>query len=183
MAISPPPFQLQAPTIWSNWYNRFFGDSIGQTFVGGRVLLVPFYLPQKALISEISTRISTIGGAGTNLRLGLYKDNGLSPFGGALIQDAGLIAADVLGARTIILQGNISLARGYFWFAIETQDGTVALIRASANQFWSDHATENLVGCHFDRAGGFGVLPNICPAVSVNSTAQVRASVRVETWG
>lgn len=181
MSTIPGAF-LPNPKWWPN-YLALHGMSFAtQAGTAGRVFLTRLWLPRSMVISRITCTTTTSGGAGTFLRLGLYKDNGETPNGAVLLEDSGDIAADgAAGIRTFTLAKPRYLEAGTFWIALETQDAIVVFRRYSAITEFLEVGSETVGGCRYDRGGGYGALTDPCPAVVADIATNFTSRVRVDT--
>ncbi len=167
------------------WLPSLYGNTgtglVTQVGTAARVFMTPFWLARSVVVSRMSCQVTTVGGAGTFLRLGLYLDNGSTPAGGALIVDSGNIAADVLGIRTFTLTTPVFIEAGIIWAALETQDGIVVFNRYSGQPGFAEVGSERLSGGRYDRGGGFGALTDPCPAVTSDAATNFLARLRIDT--
>jgi hypothetical protein len=144
--------------------------------VANQVQLCPVWLQQAANVQAM-TVTATTGSAGTNCRLGLYRDASGTPAGGALITESANISAASAVNKRFVFSSNMRLEAGYVWCAFETQDATVAY-RGTANNLLATPSPT--LGCVYDT-GSFGNLTNPCPAVSNQpSMAPIFSLVLVE---
>lgn len=170
-------------------YYARFGAGTNNTSSGaaGRVFLTPVLVEVPLTISNMSCRITTSGGAGTFFRMGLYK--GITtgtPEGGTLLVDSGDIDAHsgVPTPKRYVFTTPIRLEKGWYWFALETPNTTIAFQRYGDNNFF-EFSGDNLFfqrGAQFDQA--FGALPVTCPAVvSAGGVGKVLCAFRISEWG
>ena len=152
------------------------GGGSARNGVANQVQLCPVYLQQAANVQAMTVALTT-GSAGTNCRLGLYRDASGTPAGGALITESSNISATRAANKRFVFSSNIRLEPGYVWCAFETQDSTVAH-RGTANNLLATPSPT--LGCVYDT-GSFGNLTNPCPAVSNQpSMAPIFSLVLVE---
>ncbi len=167
------------------WLPTLYGNTgtglVTQVGAAARVFLTPFWLARSVLASRMACQVTTIGGVGTFLRLGLYKDVEGTPAAGALIVDSGNIAADVLGIRTSTFTTPIFIEAGIVWAALETQDAIVVFNRYSGQPGFAEVGSERLSGGRYDRGGGFGALTDPCPAVTSDTATNFLTRLRIDT--
>lgn len=94
--------------------------STANTLGTGTLRAVPFYTPVALSVARIGAEITAAGDAGGRLRLGVYADNG-SGFPGALVIDAGTIAADAVATAEATLASPVTLTPGWYWLAAVVQ--------------------------------------------------------------
>ncbi len=167
------------------WLPTLYGMTgtglVTQLGTAGRVFLTPIWLPRAVIVSRNTCQVTTAGGVGTFLRLGLYRDIEGTPAGGALVVDSGNIAADSLGVRVFTFTNPVFLEAGMIWGALETQDAIVAFNRHSGQPGLTDVGSERLAGGRYDRGGGFGALTDPCPAVTSDTATNFLTRLRIDT--
>lgn len=85
----------------------------------------PFYVATQITIDQLALEVTSTGGAGKLVRVGIYNADGdLQPT--SLVYDAGTIAADSVTAQTISLGVAQTLSPGRYLFALNS-DGTPTL--------------------------------------------------------
>lgn len=90
-----------------------FGSSV--SFTNNRLMVYPWIVTAACTIDRIGIAVNgTSGDAGCKCRLGIYADTG-SCYPGALIIDAGQVAADVSGAQEATISQ--ALTPGLVWMA------------------------------------------------------------------
>ncbi len=87
----------------------------------------PILVARDMTLDRLAIKVITAGAAGTKARLGIYA-NGTNLYPGALVLDAGEVAVDTTGIKTIAI--NQALTKGLHWMAY-VSDGTPTLILAS----------------------------------------------------
>lgn len=80
----------------------------------------PIWLPRRTHFDRIAVNVTT-GAASTDIRVGVYKDNGRGE-PGALVLDAGLLDSDSTAAVEATI--DLWLPRGLYWLAAVAQGGT-----------------------------------------------------------
>jgi hypothetical protein len=101
-----------------------------------------------------------------NARVGIYRDNGGTPVGGAVVVQSASIAksAAFLGQEFAI--ATTKLTKGLYWIAVESDEATSKFYRCGTAFF--DPPAFNATG-YYDRGGGYGVLTDPCPAVTASN--------------
>lgn len=116
---------LLYPPFVSGYYYRTppSSSTYGTVALGSGVLTAaPFYVPASCTIDRLGADVSTIGDAGSKVRLGIYADDG-SFRPGTLVLDAGQILGDSATVQTITVSQ--ALTRGWYWFGSAAQSVTV----------------------------------------------------------
>ncbi len=165
------------PAYW-NWLGLSNGSQPG---VIGRVFVTPIYFPDNMVISQISMNMNTAGGALSTIRLGLYRDNGNTPVGGALVVDSGDLGANVSVPIAFTFPTPIFARKGIsLWAALETSNAVMNFARAIGTSFFVDLAGENIISGYYDRGGGYGALTDPCPALTGSNLTRFMCFVRVD---
>lgn len=117
------PAPVMPPAGWYFFPVSQAASGTNAALGNGTLRLVPFYLPQATSISRIGAEITTIGQAGSLLRLGLYSDSLGLP--ASLLLDAGTIAGDSATVQEIVLGSPLALAAGWYWTGGAVQNVTI----------------------------------------------------------
>mgnify|MGYP002737179692 CR=1 FL=1 len=148
------------PTLqWSNALSTEFiyAGAATTTLVmtESRMVALPFFVPNGRSIDRIAVNVSTAGGTGSVIRLGIYADSNGVP--GSLILDAGTIDSSSTGTKEITISAT-KLTGGRVWLAACQQGAaaTSATLRA-VNQI-SFPYTGPSSGGGLDSANYFGYL-------------------------
>jgi hypothetical protein len=89
---------------------------------------IPIYVAQTTKFDTIEAEVTTLG-TGSNLRLGIYRDDG-NCYPGSLMFDSGNISAASIGAKSATISAGIQTFQpGLYWLAYENS-ATVPQIRA-----------------------------------------------------
>lgn len=108
-------------------------SATSNTLGNGTLRLAPWLVERAITIDRLGAEITTIGEAGSKLRLGIYADDG-SGYPGALLLDAGQIAAD---SSTVPqeLTCSLTLQPGLYWLgaAVQSAAATQPTVRTVAN--------------------------------------------------
>lgn len=134
----------------------------------GRVMLVPIQIEFQMTLDRIGLlKGATIAG---NLIVGIYEDNGDTPFDGALVVESASVAmsAGTFRKQEITI-ANTLLDPALYWLAIETDDTTAVVYGFPSTLSYEG----TLQAYYYDRAGGYGALTDPCPAVVRESEAPV----------
>lgn len=96
--------------------------------------LHPWFCPQTLSIARIGAEVTTVGEAGSKVRLGVYADTGAG-LPGAILIDAGQIAGDSATVQEITLGSPLVLTRGWYWLGGATQSAptTAPTVRTTNN--------------------------------------------------
>lgn len=151
----------------------------------GYTHVVPIFFSKSVTLDRIGLGIAQAGDAGCKVRLGIYADDG-SMNAGALILDAGQIAADVVAINGSAPEITISqvLSAGIYWLAAVQQGAGSMIPRAVTNSpvqipVASKATIENASPVGFaDNGGVSGALPGTFSA-TYNQPACPRVFVRV----
>lgn len=146
----------------------------------------PFLAPRGGTLDRIRVRIQSAAPAGSEARLGIYantSDTDLRP--GALVLDAGVVATDSTGDKTITIAQAITANRLY-WLAMAHDDNGFILDGFSSAGLWAvlGHSpTSGEVGVGWYAAHAFAALPDPFPAptaygVAVGAPAGAGVGVR-----
>ncbi len=126
-----------------------------------QLLVQPFLAARNITVDRIAVQITIAGGAGTLVRLGIYRDNGAG-YPGVLLLDAGSVPADgATGNKTITISQ--ALTKGLYWTAL-ISDGTptIRLGLFSAGQLADDNASNPTSGLWKSQA--YGALSDPAPS-------------------
>lgn len=174
---------LPDPNVLFNWVSPYLvGGSAAQAGTAARVNLTAMYTPQPFQPSRMSFIVTTQS-AGTNARLGIYQYDGteLDPSSNAtLLYDSGNISVATTGLKDHSISGTVTIQKGMFWTALETEDNTVAFRRLSNTVIVP--SDEPLYGSYYTRAGGFGALTNPCPVVTADDTTNFITRMTIDEW-
>jgi len=101
---------------------RYHGSGLTSVAASSGVVIVidqmrawPFMTSQAITLDRIAIHISSAAAAGNTARLGIYNDNG-SLYPGTLLLDAGTVATDSTGIKTITISQALS-ANTLYWLA------------------------------------------------------------------
>lgn len=149
--------------------------------VANTIYFHAFAVGEALTVDRISLGVTTAAAAGAVLRLGIYaSDADNQP--GALVLDAGTIAADSTGYKEITISQALS-ANTLYWIAVVPQVTGTPTVRASgagAGAEWVGHAANSTDPrtSTYTQASVTGALPN--PATPTTSSAPTSSpSVKV----
>ena len=120
------------PLRWKT--GTYIRTPMGTTAVGttgltlNRSFCTGLYVPQGGAIDRVGIEVTTVGGAGSVTRIGLYADNNGLP--GELLFDAGTVDT---ATATGYLQATVNwtgLNDGLYWVATVPQVGTAPIVRS-----------------------------------------------------
>jgi hypothetical protein len=126
---------------------------------------IPIYVAQTTKFDTIECEVTTLG-SGSNLRLGIYRDDG-NCYPGALMFDSGNISAASAGAKSATITAAIQIFQpGLYWLAYENS-ATVPQVRALPGLStcmpvigWSSPLGVATGGVAYSVAHTVGALPN-----------------------
>jgi len=103
-------------------------------YAAERELAIPLHVSLAGSIDRIALRITTGGGAGTTIRLGVRADS-QGPYPGALLLDAGTISGTTIGTIEKTLAAPLALTPGLYWltFTVQTSTAPLPSMHAFAN--------------------------------------------------
>jgi hypothetical protein len=94
-----------------------------------RLYAYPLFIARNLTIDRIAMEVATAGAGGTKVRLGIYNGDGTNLYPGSLLLDAGEVAVDSTGIKTITISQ--ALTKGLYWVAM-VSDGTPT-VKANSN--------------------------------------------------
>jgi hypothetical protein len=121
-------------------------------------------------------RIAVIWGGTTagNARIALYRDNGDTPVGGALVVQSASIAKAGTTRKQEFTIAATQLTPGLYWIAIQSDENTSKFERIDL----AYEAGGTLTGYYY-TLGGYGVFTNPCPASAATAAICPGGYVRV----
>jgi hypothetical protein len=143
-------------------YARMVGDLLSPVKEGvslvvvGRVYLIPIQVRETVTIDRLGTYLPV--GAG-NIRMGLYRDNGDTPVGGALIVETASVAA-VNGQKNELVIPDTQLLGGLYWGSFQNDDALV-----QAHLPYQSCRLGGALHCLM-YAQAYGAFTNPCPAAA-----------------
>jgi hypothetical protein len=164
--------------VWPRFLVPIWGIDAGTTTTGValRVWLAPVWVPENCKVDQIS---AYIGSGADRVRLGIYADNGGTPYGGALLVDSGNINAYPDGVKTYAISPAVALPKGTVWVCVLTENNYMVFNR-SANAV--SYLGGVMDGCYY-ALGAWGALTNPCPAVTALASSRPVIVMRVSEWG
>jgi len=124
---------------------------------------IPFVTPKTITLDRIAVNV-TIGAALSNIRLGIYIDNG-NVYPGALILDAGTVSSAVAGVKTIVI--NQQLNKNSLYWLVLLSDGIPTIRSALSapiiNMLGFDNTLPATMGASYSLAFAYAPLPNPFP--------------------
>lgn len=164
------PFPPQGEAA-AEYYKRLLYPIWGPPWLGNRtptinqVYLDPYQVERTLTVNTIAYfRGSGALAGGERVIMGIYRDNGDTPTGGALLASTGsvLCAAGTDRSQEIPI-GPIQLTGGLYWSAIVSNMGTVNLLGRYSSSVWN--VTPSTLHSREYSAGAFTLL-DPCPATS-----------------
>ena len=115
-----PLHRRYAAGRWYNQENYSHTVSDTKTLSVGYIDLVPFVMAEPVGLDRIGTKVNVAGGAGSVIRLGIYRDvDGLPR---DLVLDAGTIDGTSATMQAITI--SVQLPRDIYWMGVVAQVGT-----------------------------------------------------------
>lgn len=115
------------PTPFPWWSSRYFSaaaNALATTSIApnaSRLILAPIYFPTTRAVDQIAINVSTAGTATHVARLGIYNASSSSGFPTTVKVDAGSVAIDSTGVKTLTISTTLT---GLYWLAMTAQSGT-----------------------------------------------------------
>jgi len=168
-----------------NWYsnNSHAGATSTVSASLNAARFVPITFTRKVLLDRIGCEVTTTGGVGCLLRLGIYKDSGYGE-PDELLLDAGTVNGNASTGTKAITISQI-VGRGLYWLVVAGQGGTAATIRAfnvtgsgQPNITSTSQLTTQIYQQYIQSSGVSGALPSTVSG-SVNSNSPPRIQVRI----
>lgn len=133
--------------------------------------VAPIVVPSTLTIDRIGLEITVAGGAGSVVRLGLYKDSTVHPgFPGALSFEAG---STIDGTSVSYQEVTISktLVAGLYWLAAVAQVGTAPTVRSTQSYSMPQHfkAGTDVSNAGWFTSGVTGAMPDPWPDAAPTS--------------
>lgn len=154
------PYRPPVKTWIVPW--RAQSDRTRVASVAGRVYMIAVDVSHKVLIDQIH---SALGAAvGGNAIVGIYRSSVGTPEAQPLVYGSPSIAT----AGSVVNHAvNLILQPGQYFIATQV-DGNVANCMQHPPQvgFPMFAPSDTTLGCYYDRAGGYGLLTDPCPAVT-----------------
>jgi hypothetical protein len=151
----------------------YFNEGISTiTMVNKRVYIVPIQIPYMVIIDRLAYTLDTVSAG--NVRMGLYRDNGDTPVGGALVVESGSVAKAGTGRKQEVTIPNTQLTPGLYWLAVLSDESTTIIYRCDG----AYGTGGTLLACYYD-IGAYGALTNPCPAITLSNVADFSGYVRV----
>ena len=121
---------------------------------------IPFPVPRPITLDRIGIYVTTAGGAGAEMRLGIYND-GVNLYPAGLLADYGTIDATTTGIKAIII--NQALAKGMYWLAYVCNDATVKIPMAYYHTSPLGYSDPRYNAGNLSASYTYGALPNPFP--------------------
>lgn len=131
----------------------------------GRVYLRPLEVQFTVTVNSADIWVQAQAG---NVILGIYRDNGDTPAGGAVVAETpSTVVGVATRAQEIAYSASARLTPGLYWVAFEASNSVTARFgRLEDDILLESNAT--LRTWYYDRAGGYGALTDPCPVVTVH---------------
>lgn len=185
IALAGPGGGLWIPPLkTSEWYwTHQSGQSTSGSLGLGTLRFIPAWWAASTLTSVLAD-IATAGAAGTtNLRLGMYADNGAG-MPAALLWEFGSVAADTITPATLTGSWRVPYSGLWWWAAVVQGSGTQPVVRTvstNANAIPipasfgggvpATGATNTAANCCYTQSGVTGALPATATVGGVGGSA------------
>lgn len=128
------PIPLLQALSSGTYFSPFMDTATSATQGNGSLRVGPWFNPQPITLSAIGVDVTAAGDSGCKIRVGIYADNKGYP--GALILDAGQLAADAIGTPIPALGSNLVLPRGWYWIggAVQLVTTTQPTVRIASGR-------------------------------------------------
>jgi len=139
-----------------------YAASQGITLVADRLYAFPYPMARPRTPSEIGIHIKTADAVHSNLRIGIYADNG-SCYPGARITNGGVVDISTTGLKTVAY--TTQLPKGLLWI-VYISDSSVGAVYANDTHQHIIGRNNNLYvqRGHYYKADTYGNLPDPFPA-------------------
>lgn len=146
-------------------YERMIWDILSATDISPGVVvdtfgLVPVIIPETMTINTLGCVVDTLGVAPGNLRMGIYRDNGDAPTGGALVVEGGPQA--LVASKNEVPIVATQLTQGLYWIATLTDDALTVFTRTQ-NPILQGGTLQS-----WEAALAFAALPALCPVTAID---------------
>jgi hypothetical protein len=108
--------------------------------------------------------------------VGIYRDNGDTPVGGAVVVQSASIAKSGTNRTQEFTVATTSLQPGLYWIALVSDENTTKFDRYGVSEFFTGGT---FFAAYYDRGGGYGALTDPCPAITALTSMALHAFVRV----
>jgi hypothetical protein len=172
---------VERPLPWSGGYIGPLHRDVTTVAVGNGVLyLVPVYLPYSVTLDRLSIEVvTTPGGTGSVVRLGIYNHNATTHLPDTLLVDAGTVDTTTTGTKEATISQ--TLAAGTYWLAAVAQGSPSPnpTLRVFVGISFMSIMGAAAVACRY-RTGITGALPNpVGSLIAADAANGVRISGRV----
>jgi len=137
------------------------------TVATARCYLAPIEVRVRVTVDRIVVgwRTPAVG----NVRAAIYKDNGDTPEGGALVVESASVAKVGTWQKQEIVIASTVLEPGLYWLSIQSDENT-SVVDSEVDGI-AQGGTLNAK--YYDRGGGYGAFTNPCPAVTLTSDCPI----------
>ena len=141
----------------------------------GKVFATPLQIDHPVIVNRIAIFIRTVTAG--NVRVGIYRDMGNTPAGGALIVESASTAAAAGSTCQEIAIADTYLDRGIYWLVVQSDTTTLELQRASS----SFYSTGTLNGKTWANTGAYAAFENPQSSAITASQSVPTMAVKVTT--
>lgn len=184
--VSIPPVMTSPRLATGSYFYPLspFGSGTNGALGVGSVRVAPWVVYTTISLSALAGEITTVGEAGSKLRLGIWADTG-AHYPGALVVDAGQIAGDSATVQQLTV--SVTLTPGVYWLGaavqtVTTTQPTVRILNAVTDPTFPISAGTSLpaggqafVGLQSSAAGAFTTFP--AGAAATNAVPRLIAKV------
>ena len=150
-------------SLYPAYYHRsslmsIYNLTTGLTLVANRLYAVPYPIERRRTPVTIAIQVRTADAVNSNLRIGIYNDNG-NAYPSTRLTNGGVVSVATNGLKTVAY--TIPLEKGLYWIVI-VADGTPEISHAT-NNFRSivGYATNLTIGMGgWFRNNAYGSLPD-----------------------
>lgn len=167
---------LDKPTQFRRYISsiELMGIGSAQAFVTARCYLAPVQIPVNLTIDRLGWLQDAVSAG--NVRMGIYRDMGDTPLGGALVVESASVAKAGTARKMELTIAATQLSPGLYWVCVQSDEATSSFTMGS--QDMSNGGT--ILTCQYDRGGGYGAFTNPCPAITTNAGVAIQF-VRVKS--
>jgi hypothetical protein len=130
-AGTPPPGAFGRFRSGYYYWCTGSGATSAAVLAAGYAFATPWVVTERVSLQKIGCEVSSAGGAGCVVRIGVWADTG-GGYPGALVLDCGTIDGTSATVQDITLASALVLGPALYWVGTATQVGTAATIRTAA---------------------------------------------------
>ena len=173
MPLTPPP-SLIRPSIKAASYVTGLGANATAAYVLNACYFLPVFLVQRPY-DRILFQVTTAGGPGALVRLGIYSDTDGEPV--TLLTEAGTVDASTIGVKEITIAWTPPSA-GLYWLAAAFQVSACSGYGFNTGSFLIGRQAFSDTGAGFHQLAVSGALPAATSGLSSGAAVYPRLGVR-----